>query len=124
MREADWEREAARADVIHHCGAEVNFLYPYEKLRAANVFGTQEVLRLAARRAIPVHHVSTMSVVYGTRCGGHPAGHRGHRQRDHQERHYRWPRWRSVETRTGGTCRAGSRNRWTRRWKKSCATPQ
>lgn len=49
MREADWERKAARADVIHHRGAEVNFLYPYEKLRAANVFGTQEVLRLAAR---------------------------------------------------------------------------
>lgn len=37
MREADWEREAARADV--------NFLYPYENPRAASVFGTQEVLR-------------------------------------------------------------------------------
>lgn len=65
MREAGWERKAARTDVIHHCGAEVDFLYPYEKPRAANVFDTQEVLRLAARRAIPVHHVSTMSVVLG-----------------------------------------------------------
>jgi len=70
MCEADWEREAARADVIHHCGAEVNFLYPYEKLRAANVFGTQEVLRLAARREIPVHHVSTTSVVHGMGVAG------------------------------------------------------
>ncbi len=70
MRQSDWEREADGADVIHHCGAEVNFLYPYEKLRAANVYGTQEVLRLAARRAIPVHHVSTISVVHGMGAAG------------------------------------------------------
>jgi amino acid adenylation domain-containing protein/thioester reductase-like protein len=70
MREADRERETGGADVIHHCGAEVNFLYPYEKLRAANVFGTQEVLRLAARRAIPVHYVSTTSVVHGMGVAG------------------------------------------------------
>lgn len=70
LREADWERLAACADVIHHCGAEVNFLYPYEKLRVANVFGTQEVLRLAARRAIPVHHVSTLAVVHGLAMAG------------------------------------------------------
>jgi thioester reductase-like protein len=70
MSSEDWEREAACADVIHHCGAEVNFLYPYEKLRAANVYGTQEVLRIAARRAIPVHHVSTMSVVHGMGAAG------------------------------------------------------
>jgi amino acid adenylation domain-containing protein/thioester reductase-like protein len=70
LRDADWERQAAGADVIHHCGAEVNFLYPYEKLRVANVFGTQEVLRLAARRAIPVHHVSTLAVVHGMGAAG------------------------------------------------------
>lgn len=70
MRDEDWEREAVGADVIHHCGAEVNFLYPYEKLRAANVYGTREVLRLAARRAIPVHHVSTLSVVHGMGVAG------------------------------------------------------
>jgi thioester reductase-like protein len=58
--------------VIHHCGAEVNFLYPYEKLRVANVYGTQEVLRLAARRAVPVHHVSTLAVVHGMGVAGVP----------------------------------------------------
>lgn len=68
--EADWARQAECADVIHHCGAEVNFLYPYEKLRVANVFGTQEVLRLAARRAIPVHHVSTLAVLFGLGAAG------------------------------------------------------
>lgn len=70
LREDDWEELAAGADVIHHCGAEVNFLYPYEKLRVANVFGTQEILRLAARRAIPVHHVSSASVVHGMGAAG------------------------------------------------------
>jgi amino acid adenylation domain-containing protein/thioester reductase-like protein len=68
MRE--WDTVAAGVDVIHHCGAEVNFLYPYEKLRVANVYGTQEVLRLAARRAIPVHHVSTLAVVHGMGVAG------------------------------------------------------
>ncbi|WP_160159826.1 amino acid adenylation domain-containing protein [Streptomyces sp. WAC05374] len=66
----DWEDEAAGADVIHHCGAEVNFLYPYEKLRAANVYGTREVVALAARRAIPLHHVSTVAVVHGMGAAG------------------------------------------------------
>lgn len=70
MRDVDWDMEADRADVIHHCGAEVNFLYPYEKLRVANVYGTQEVLRLAARRAVPVHHVSTLAVVHGMGVAG------------------------------------------------------
>ncbi|ALG09870.1 non-ribosomal peptide synthetase [Kibdelosporangium phytohabitans] len=70
LTDADWEPQAAHADVIHHCGAEVNFLYPYEKLRVANVFGTQEILRLAAHRAIPVHHVSTLAVVHGMGAAG------------------------------------------------------
>jgi amino acid adenylation domain-containing protein len=37
---------------------------------AANVFGAQEVLRLAARRAITVHHVSTRSMVHGIGVAG------------------------------------------------------
>ena len=50
-------------DLIVHNGAWVNFLYPYEVLKDANVFGTQEVLRLATQiRLKPVHHVSTISV--------------------------------------------------------------
>lgn len=52
------------ADQIHHCGAEVNFLYPYRRLRASNVGGTVEVLRLAATGPVtPVHYVSTGAVL-------------------------------------------------------------
>lgn len=57
---------SAQIDVIHHCGAWVNFARPYAVLKGANVEGTQEVLRLAATgRLKPVHHVSTVFVAMG-----------------------------------------------------------
>ncbi|HLW67456.1 MAG TPA: thioester reductase domain-containing protein, partial [Gemmataceae bacterium] len=59
----DFERLAGEVDVIYHNGAVVNLLYPYSLLRAANVGGTREVLRLAAQgRPKPLHFVSTFSV--------------------------------------------------------------
>jgi len=59
--------ELARTiDVIHHAGAIVNFIYPYEDLRAANVTGTRELIRLAGLyRGIPIHYVSTTAVLAG-----------------------------------------------------------
>jgi acyl carrier protein len=54
---------AEQLDVIYHNGALVNFTYPYSALKAANVLGTQEILRLAARIKVkPVHFISTNSV--------------------------------------------------------------
>jgi len=44
--------------VVHHAGAGVNWRYPYEALRPADVAGTEEILRLAARhRTVPVHYI-------------------------------------------------------------------
>ena len=65
-------RELARsADVIYHAGAIVNFIYPYEELRAANLTGTREVIRLAGLcRGIPVHYVSTTAVLAGLGVAG------------------------------------------------------
>ncbi len=55
---------ASQLDVIYHSGATVNFTYPYSALKAPNVLGTQEVLRLASKvKAKPVHFISTISVV-------------------------------------------------------------
>ncbi|MET9698537.1 amino acid adenylation domain-containing protein [Streptomyces sp. NPDC006529] len=67
---AEFDEQAARADVIHHCGADVNFLYPYEQLRPANVDGTGELIALAARRGVPLHYVSTIGVVHGFGAAG------------------------------------------------------
>jgi thioester reductase-like protein len=50
-------------DSIYHSGALVNWIYPYERLKATNVLGTQEVLRLASQnKAKVVHFISTLAV--------------------------------------------------------------
>ncbi|UQI46233.1 amino acid adenylation domain-containing protein [Streptomyces sp. HU2014] len=61
---------ARRLDLIVHNGARVNFLYPYEQLRPANVDGTREIIRIAAPRRVPVHFVSTVAVVAGFGTAG------------------------------------------------------
>jgi thioester reductase-like protein len=61
---------AGRVDAVFHNGAHVHFLHPYASLKAANVLGTQEVLRLATTaRLKPVQFVSTLSVLSGMAQG-------------------------------------------------------
>ena len=49
----------------------MNFIYPYSELRAANVTGTREVIRLAGLAGgIPVHYVSTTAVLAGLGVAG------------------------------------------------------
>jgi thioester reductase-like protein len=49
----------------------VNFIYPYEDLRAANVAGTRELIRLAGLgRGVPLHYVSTTAVLAGLGAAG------------------------------------------------------
>ncbi len=63
---------AQRVDSIYHCGAAVNFIYPYHLLKATNVLGTQEILRLASLYDVKqVHLVSTLSVFPKTGTGSH-----------------------------------------------------
>ncbi|MFJ8043916.1 type I polyketide synthase [Kitasatospora sp. NPDC096147] len=66
--------ELARSvDAVYHPGAMVNWVQPYAMLKPANVLGTEEILRLAARhRTVPVHHVSTLGVFVGQDTGGAP----------------------------------------------------
>ncbi|KAM4057212.1 AMP-binding enzyme [Hirsutella rhossiliensis] len=54
---------ASRVHVVVHAAATVNLVYPYAALRSANVGGTREILRLAARGGATVHHVSTNGVL-------------------------------------------------------------
>jgi thioester reductase-like protein len=63
LSEDEFDALAGTVDVVYHAGAQVNWLYPYAMLKPANVSGTKEVLRLAARhRTIPVHYVSSIGV--------------------------------------------------------------
>ena len=58
-----FERLANTVDAVYHCGARVEFVYPYEMLKPANVLGTQEVLRLACQgNSKPFHYVSTLAI--------------------------------------------------------------
>ncbi|MFJ8650562.1 type I polyketide synthase [Streptomyces sp. NPDC093546] len=73
LTEEAFDELARTVDVVYHNGARVHWLLPYETLKAANVGGTEEVLRLAARhRTVPVHYVSTVGVFNGVREPGVP----------------------------------------------------
>ncbi|HEY5401176.1 MAG TPA: thioester reductase domain-containing protein, partial [Trebonia sp.] len=66
LSEQQFRELAGTLDIIYHPGALVNFIYPYQELRAANVAGTREVIRLAGEsRGVPVHYVSTTAVLAG-----------------------------------------------------------
>ncbi|MFL9462640.1 amino acid adenylation domain-containing protein [Scytonema tolypothrichoides VB-61278_2] len=63
LDERQFQTLASTIDVIYHNGALVNFIDPYPKLKAANVLGTQEVLRLASQIKLKsLHYISTFSV--------------------------------------------------------------
>ena len=86
-----FEALADEVDAIFHVGALPNWLLPYAALRAPNVAGTREVLRLAStRRRKPLHFLSTIGVVLADRgfeagtlredadldaCALHPVGY-------------------------------------------------
>ncbi|WP_433677851.1 type I polyketide synthase [Nocardia sp. CA-119907] len=73
LSEADFDELARSVDVVVHAGATVHWLQPYQQLRDANVGGTEEILRLAARhRTVPVHYVSTVGVFAGAPADGGP----------------------------------------------------
>lgn len=63
LSEVQFTALARKIDVIYHNGAWVHHASPYSTLKAANVLGTQEVLRLASQIKIkPVHFISTNGV--------------------------------------------------------------
>ncbi|CAI7567107.1 unnamed protein product [Penicillium viridicatum] len=59
----EFESIAARVQVIVHAAATVNLVYPYAALRGANVGGTREILRLAAKGGATVQYISTNGVL-------------------------------------------------------------
>src|SRR5215472_8245022 len=72
-----WDCLAKKIDTVFHNGATVNYLLNYDRMRDANVLGTNEVLRLAFEgRAKTFNHVSTTfifgwavkKVLYETDC--------------------------------------------------------
>ncbi|KAF8999093.1 alpha-aminoadipate reductase Lys1p [Cyathus striatus] len=64
LDEDSWRRVADEADVIVHNGALVHWVYPYEKLRAANVISTLTAINLASTgKSKSLVFVSSTSVI-------------------------------------------------------------
>ncbi|CAG8449470.1 7430_t:CDS:10 [Acaulospora colombiana] len=62
--EEEWNALAERVDVVIHNGALVHWVYPYYKLKAANVLGTLWAMRLAStHHTKPFNFVSSTSVL-------------------------------------------------------------
>ena len=63
MNDADYESLSRNVDAIFHGAAHVNFIYPYEALRATNVLGIHEIIQFAFHGRIKqVHHLSTAAI--------------------------------------------------------------
>ncbi|NEP91384.1 MAG: NAD-dependent epimerase/dehydratase family protein [Okeania sp. SIO2C2] len=67
LNEQQFEQLAQEIDVIYHAATFLNLAYPYTAMRAANVWGTQEILRLASKIQLKsVHFVSSYAVFKST----------------------------------------------------------
>ncbi|QFZ21169.1 non-ribosomal peptide synthetase [Saccharothrix syringae] len=67
LSRGEFGRYASLLDSIYHSGAIVNFTYPFEAMKAANVLGTEELLRLATNTTLKAFHlVSSVDVFMGT----------------------------------------------------------
>ncbi len=65
LSNATWQYLGKHIDSIYHNGAIIHNFFPYTRLKAANVTGTETVLRLAAvDKTKPVHFVSSMAVFF------------------------------------------------------------
>lgn len=67
LNEQQFEQLAQEIDIIYHAATFLNLAYPYTAMRAANVGGTQEILRLASQIKLKsVHFVSSYAVFKST----------------------------------------------------------
>ncbi|OPZ94372.1 MAG: Linear gramicidin synthase subunit D [Firmicutes bacterium ADurb.Bin419] len=63
LSESEFIELSDNIDIIYHNGAVARYIYPYERLKKANVSGTHEIIKLASMRKIkPIHYISTVSV--------------------------------------------------------------
>lgn len=63
LADAAYATLAREVDCVIHSAAHVNFIYPYEALKATNVLGLHEIIRFAFHRRIKaLHYISTAAI--------------------------------------------------------------
>jgi len=61
LTDQDYQNLAEKVTSIYHNGAIVNWVFPYSKVRASNVQGTVEIIKLAVSKTLKtLHFVSTI----------------------------------------------------------------
>jgi thioester reductase-like protein len=60
-----WESLANEVSGLYHCGAEVDYVKPYQSSRSANVSGTVEIIRLASSGSTKVLHFASTTFIFG-----------------------------------------------------------
>jgi thioester reductase-like protein len=66
LSDAEFSFLGEAIDSIYHIGSKLSYVAPYAHLKAANVGGTQETLRLATTgKAKPYHFVSSLGILLG-----------------------------------------------------------
>ena len=65
LSEYTWNFLADHVQTIYHNAAAVNYLFNYDKLQAANVAGTHEVLRLAFERSTKIFNYVSTTFIFG-----------------------------------------------------------
>ncbi len=64
MSEEDYKNICNNVDMIFHCGAVLNFLYPYSAMKSANVLSTVECLRIATTGKMKYFNYTSSYSVY------------------------------------------------------------
>jgi len=65
LSEKEFCQLASEIDVIYHNGSQNDPIPPYYQMKAVNVLGTQEILKLAGlRKTKPVHFISTLAIFF------------------------------------------------------------
>lgn len=63
LTETEFMDLARNIDMIYHNGAVANYLGHYDTLKVPNVYGTKQIIKLAATYKIkPIHHSSTLTI--------------------------------------------------------------
>ena len=65
LSDDQWSSLSDEITTVYHCAAEVDYLKTYQELRAANVTGTEEIIRLCCSgRQKELNFIST-TFIYG-----------------------------------------------------------
>ncbi|MEM9424155.1 MAG: thioester reductase domain-containing protein [Spirochaetota bacterium] len=62
LAESEFYDLTKKVDLVFHCGALVNYLYPYDVMKGPAVDGTQEILSLAVQAGAALHYISTNGI--------------------------------------------------------------